>query len=159
MPTSNEPFIAKFSIGLNPEKNKKFLGLWKENLIPDLKKLTKNKAKYFLLPNIYKLGKGDVFRCHIDNYAGICGYTFYINKDWKWDYGGILNLIFKDNSTEQIYPHNNSVMFRNEKKKLYHFLPLIPDYIKNKYQYLVVGWASNRKLCTSKMRGAYHYVK
>lgn len=159
MPTSNEPFIARFSVGLNPEKNEKFINFWKENLIPDLKKLTNNKAKYFLIPNVYKLGKGDVFRCHIDDYAGICGYTFYLNKDWKWDYGGILNLAFKDGSTDQIFPINNRIMFRNEKKKLYHFLPEIPKYVKNKYQYLVVGWAADKKFDESKLRGQYHYVK
>lgn len=159
MPSSNEPFLAKFNVAKNPEKNKTFVNFWKKYLIPDLKKLTKDKSKFFLLPNIYKLKKGDLFRCHIDDYAGICGYTFYLNKGWKWDYGGILNLVFENGKSDQIFPDNNSIMFRNEKKPLYHFLNEIPFYAKNNYQYLVVGWAADKKYDNSKLRGSYHYVE
>ena len=145
MPSADEPYLAKYGLGKNPEKNKTFVDFWKKYLIPDLKKLTKNKAKYFLLPNIFKLKKGDFLRCHIDNYVGICGYTFYLNKGWKWDYGGILNLVLKDGASDQIFPFNNSIMFRNEKKQLYHFLNEVPFYAKNHYQYLVVGFGADKK--------------
>lgn len=38
----------------------------------------------------YRLQAGDHFRFHKDDYAGVGGFTYYLSKGWKWDWGGLL---------------------------------------------------------------------
>ena len=40
--------------------------------------------------------KGDYYRVHLDGWQGKLNTIYYLNTDWKWDWGGLLHVV-KDN--------------------------------------------------------------
>ena len=95
------------------------------------------------------------FRAHNYAYSGEVGYTFFFSKGWKWDYGGLLTFINK-NGAHPIFPENNSFLIRNEQAKPQHFVSPVCSWAKNRYYYLLVGWASSENQGASDVRGDYY---
>ena len=88
----------------------------------------------------YKLGKGDFYRTHMDDYAGTIGTTFYLNKNWCWDWGGILHIGEKDDSLTSIFPKYNRLVVHDMKKfRFPHFISPVTDYAKNS-RYTIVSF-------------------
>jgi hypothetical protein len=154
LPDEGEAYIARFSI-LNEREKLPFLNqLFNEHIIPLLKIASNNLAKYALFPGAVRLRSGDVYRTHQDAYAGIIGYSFFLNHGWKWDYGGILTYVRDGNIAEPIFPTSNRLLLRNESFKHFHFLNSIEQYAL-KDQYIVLGWADEKKGESSVARGEY----
>ena len=88
----------------------------------------------------YKLGKGDFYRTHMDDYAGTIGTTFYLNKNWCWDWGGILHIGVEDDSLNSIFPKYNRLVVHDMKKfRFPHFISPVTDYAKNS-RYTIVSF-------------------
>ena len=154
LPDENEAYIAKFNI-LNEREKLPYLNeVFNEYIIPLLKIATDNQAKYALFPGAVRLGGGDVYRTHQDAYAGIIGYSFFLNHGWKWDYGGILTYVRDEDIAEPIFPRSNRILLRNESFKHFHFLNSIEQFAI-KEQYIVLGWADVKKGEDSLARGEY----
>lgn len=153
-PKANESWEASFSYAINNKKSKSLNKFFYKIIVPYIKKISKNKIKYFLFPNIYRISKGDYFRCHYDQFAGIFGYNLFLSDEWKWDYGGILHFIDKKNIAVPYFPEKNKLLLRNEKKKLLHFVTEVPKYVKQSH-YLILGWCSDSSGEASKLRGDY----
>jgi hypothetical protein len=155
LPDETEAYIARFSILDEREKLPYLNIVFKEYLIPLLKLATNNLAQYALFPNAVRLRSGDVFRTHQDAYLGIIGYSFFINRGWKWDYGGILTYVRDEDIAEPIFPKSNRLLLRNESFKHFHFLNTIEQFALND-QYIVLGWADVKKGESSSARGEYY---
>jgi len=155
LPDENEAYMARFSILDNREKLPHLNTVFKEHLIPLLKLATNNLAQYALFPGAVRLRSGDVYRTHQDAYAGIIGYSFFINRGWKWDYGGILTYVRDEDIGEPIFPKSNRLLLRNENFKHFHFLNSIEQFAL-KDQYIVLGWADVKKGESSLARGEYY---
>lgn len=96
-------------------------------------------------PFIHKLSSGSFYRSHLDKYAGICGYTYFLNRQWMWDYGGILRFYSEKNlDSFSIFPKSNRILIRDEKERLFHDVSIVSKYAKND-QYLILGWAGIEK--------------
>ena len=109
----------------------------------EIKKIIPN-IKNIMPPQLMKFSKGSFLRMHVDDYAGEAGYTIFINNNWKWDYGGILNFVSIDGDMAlPVFPENNLAIIRDETKKSFHFVSEQTSYSKSD-QYLLVGWASER---------------
>ena len=67
---------------------------------------------------------------HVDDYAGEAGYTIFINNNWKWDYGGILNFVRCQDMALPVFPENNLAIIRDESKKSFHFVSEQTSYSK-----------------------------
>ena len=88
----------------------------------------------------YKLGKGDFYRTHMDDYAGTIGTTFYLNKNWCWDWGGILHIGVEDDSLNSIFPKYNRLVVHDMKKfRFPHFISPVTDYAKSS-RYTIVSF-------------------
>lgn len=79
----------------------------------------------------YKMQVGDHFRLHKDDYMSQFGFIWYLNKDWKWDWGGLLLTIDENNSASVTIPEFNKLIIMNHKySALPHSVTSISNYAK-----------------------------
>lgn len=138
-----EVYSAKFYVNKSDHLRQQVAAEFLPHAV-DLLKKHDTSLRYFQEPQIHKLECGCYYRAHVDDYAGKWGYTYFLNEGWMWDFGGILR--FYDEATYDsysIFPHDNTLLLRDESKKLFHDVSVIGDHTAN-CQYLILGWASDR---------------
>ena len=66
--------------------------------------------------------------------------TFYLNKNWCWDWGGILHIGVEDDSLNSIFPKYNRLVVHDMKKfRFPHFISPVTDYAKSS-RYTIVSF-------------------
>ena len=153
-PDENECYIAKFKKIKSHKEIELLQEFYREYIIPIMKEISNNLVNYSVFPTAVKLSSGDLYRVHHDAFNGEIGYSFFINRGWKWDYGGILTYIFEDLNAKPIFPKSNRLLLRNEKFKQFHFLNSIENFATAD-QYLILGWASENFHAPTKVLGNY----
>lgn len=83
----------------------------------------------------YRMTPGDHFRIHDDSGNGI-GFVYYLSKDWKWDWGGLLMVRNGDSVTPFLPKFNQLVVIDYS---VPHFVTPIAPYAKEP-RYAVVGF-------------------
>ena len=60
----------------------------------------------------YQMTAGDGFRIHDDSYfGGTRSHVLYLNKDWRWDWGGLLHVLSDEGRRcDVIYPEFNTLV-------------------------------------------------
>jgi hypothetical protein len=154
LPQGNESYIAKFRMLENRQLLPNLNVFFNDFIKPILKEGSKNEAKFSLFPSAVRLESGDTYRAHQDSYAGIVGFSYFINPGWRWDYGGILTYINGATTAEPIFPLTNRLLLRNETVKKFHYLNTIEQYALNE-QYIILGWADKTQGEESEVRGKY----
>ena len=79
----------------------------------------------------HKFSSGNFFRVHMDGYAGGYAMTLSLNKNWKWDWGGILNITYGKNQEKllSLLPKWNCInILNNYIHPSPHFLSPIQSY-------------------------------
>jgi len=156
-PDENECYIAKFKKLKSLKKMQSLQEFFEENIISIVKEISNNLVNYSVFPTAVKLSSGDLYRVHHDAYNGEVGYSYFINRGWKWDYGGILTYIFEDLTAKPIFPKSNRLLLRNEKFKQFHFLNSVENFATSE-QYIILGWASEKLLAPTKVLGDYEKI-
>lgn len=141
-PKSNEPYIAKFDRSEGLENHTRISELVNTKFNEALVNLSGISLDEFN-HRCYRLDQGDHFRTHIDDYIGDIGCIYYINRDWRWDWGGILH-VTEDSESEDIisiFPKFNRAMFINHRVfKFPHFVTQIAEHaLKPRYTLLTFG--------------------
>jgi len=154
LPIDTESYIARFGMLNGREEIPSLKSAFFQYINPLLKQASRNAAKFSLFPGVVRLSSGDVYRAHQDSYAGTVGYSYFLNRGWKWDYGGILTYVRDSDNAEPIFPRSNRLLLRNEKFNHFHFLNTVEQFALRE-QYIVLGWASSEKGDTSIARGEY----
>jgi hypothetical protein len=154
LPRPDEPYIAKFSLIREQRQLASLQEVFSHHLGPVMKEATEGEAKYALFPGAVRVRGGDVYRAHQDGYAGIVGYSLFINEGWCWDYGGILTYVRDEDTAEPVFPRSNRLLLRNERFKHFHFLNTVEQHCPRE-QYLILGWADAQPGETSAVRGEY----
>ena len=104
--------------------------------------------KYYTQPLCYKMLAGDHLRVHRDLYAGEFGFTYYLSKRWKWDWGGIAHYYLpNDDEMKPILPKYNRAVFRNESIELEHYVSRVTDFALEARN-SINGWGSTSDLST-----------
>ena len=126
-PDESEIYSSKFSRSYNLEKNERFLLIYRNNIIDRLTKFTNLS---FLSSDIrcYQLSSGDYYRSHCDDYAGDIGLILYLNKNWKYDWGGLLEILEDDEIKTIVPKYNRAVIIWHEKFKLHHCVSSVADF-------------------------------
>lgn len=156
LPREEEAYIAKFSLLKGSVDSDVLEHVFQRYLMPTMEDACPG-IKYSLFPSAVRLRSGDVYRTHQDSYAGIVGYSFFVNDGWCWDYGGILTYVRENQLAEMIYPRGNRLLLRNELFKHFNFLNTIEQFC-SKEQYIISGWADSKKGDDSKVRGEYYEI-
>ena len=83
----------------------------------------------------YRMIAGDHFRVHDDSDNGI-GFVYYLSKDWKWDWGGLLMVRHKDGIVS-LKPEFNQMVIIDY--GVPHFVTPVTTYAKEA-RYALVGF-------------------
>lgn len=68
----------------------------------------------------YRLKAGDHLRLHNDNYAAHLGFIWYLSKEWRWDWGGLLLSVNSDGSASVEIPEFNKLVVLNHSESVTH---------------------------------------
>lgn len=126
-PESGEAYSANFWRSNSLESNHYLKNIYNNNII---KKLTEMTNYEFVSSDVrcYKLMPGDYYRSHCDDYAGDIGLILYLNQNWKYDWGGLLN-ISDGMEIKSIMPvFNRAVIIWHEIFRLHHCVSLVAHY-------------------------------
>lgn len=100
------------------------------------KSLTINEKK------CYKMTAGGHFRLHIDEFLGDYSFIWYLSKNWKWDWGGLLLTVIDDNNANVTIPtFNKLVAFKNTDSQTVHAVTHVTEYAKEP-RLMLVGFLS-----------------
>ena len=130
MPDEHEPYLSSFWKNLELA-NDNFI---KEKTYKAIEKIFYNffQIKNFSLDiRCHKFEKNNFFRIHMDGYAGGYDLTVSLNKNWKWDWGGILNIAYGKNNSQLLglLPKWNSAnLIDNYIHPSPHYVTPIQDY-------------------------------
>lgn len=134
LPQEGEHYIAKFGRSFNIEKSIRFKEIYKQYV---LEALSTASAKNLTTADTrcYQLIAGDLYRTHIDAYAADVGLVYYINKTWRWDWGGILHITQDNDNTcnnlTSILPKfNRAVVLNHGIFRFPHFVSSVESFAK-----------------------------
>lgn len=133
LPQEGEIYSAKFSRSNSLENLKVIKDTFNNYLLPLLKAVSPFEINEYDI-RCYKLNAGDYYRTHIDEYAGVVNIIYYVNKEWRWDWGGILNVYSHEDLEfcESIFPKFNRVVLLNNKIfKSPHSVSTVEQYVLN----------------------------
>lgn len=139
LPREDESYLAKFKRSTHLEKSVD--EIFDTFFKPKMNEITNCNLSNFDT-RCYKLDSGDFYRTHIDDYAGDVGCVYYLNKNWCWDWGGILHIgdDKDEDSLVSIFPKFNRLVVHDMRKfRFPHFISPVTDYAKNS-RYTIVSF-------------------
>lgn len=92
----------------------------------------------------YKMIEGGHFRIHRDAYISDVGFIWYLTRNWKWDWGGILMSIGEDGKADPTIPQFNQLVIMNHRDgQVPHFVtPVTPWALEPRY--MLVGFLKSQ---------------
>lgn len=131
IPTIDEIYYAKFYRSISLENNDVIKEIFQNYIQPQIEIYLKKSIKSLEL-RCYKMIEGCHFRMHKDSYKSDIGFIWYLSKDWKWDWGGLLLAVNEDNSASVALPEFNKLIIMDHKaKQLPHCVTRITSFAKD----------------------------
>jgi Rps23 Pro-64 3,4-dihydroxylase Tpa1-like proline 4-hydroxylase len=133
LPQEGEIYTAKFKRSDYLRNSEIVKKAFDEYFVPMLKDLSPFPVDEFDT-RCYKLDAGDHYRTHYDGYAGKINIIYYVNDTWRWDWGGILNVL-SSSDPDYCYPifpkFNRVVLLNNQSFSAPHFVSSVESYSAN----------------------------
>jgi hypothetical protein len=141
-PNHDEVYTAEFCRSGYLEKSELVQIAYNEYLRPVVE------AHTGFIPNradlrAYKMVVGGHFRVHKDDWLAKVGFVWYLSKEWKWDWGGLLvDLDIDDDSRAQVtIPTFNQLVIMDHKNDLPHFVTPVTEWAREP-RLMLVGFLS-----------------
>ena len=133
-PREDEQYMAKFGRSKTLEQSAVFMDTYTEVVMPAIEKAVSIRLRECDV-RCYRLLAGDFYRTHIDDYAGDVGLIYYINKNWVWDWGGILHICHDDETADKsiasVLPKfNRAVLINHKVFRFPHFISSVEPWAK-----------------------------
>lgn len=129
-PNDDEVYTAEFSRSKFLETNIQIQNSYFNYLKPLIENYTNHKFSHHDL-RCYRMDAGGHFRIHKDDYQSTFGFIWYLNKDWKWDWGGLLITLNTDSSPNVYIPEFNKLVILNHgDSQTPHFVTEIASHAK-----------------------------
>jgi Rps23 Pro-64 3,4-dihydroxylase Tpa1-like proline 4-hydroxylase len=133
-PRGDEQYMAKFGRAKAMEQSTKFLDTYTNTVMPAIEQALSIRLRECDV-RCYRLLAGDFYRTHIDDYAGDVGLIYYLNKNWVWDWGGILHIChddeYADRSIASVLPKfNRAVLINHKIFRFPHFISSVEPWAK-----------------------------
>lgn len=138
LPEPGEIYIASFWRSRSLESNPTITGLYENHIRPVLEDLSGLKSEKKDL-RAYRMTEGDQFRVHIDDYAGPVGFIYYLSKNWKWDWGGILMTVDGDRMIPALPKFNQLVIIDHGRSRPPHLVTPIAAFAREP-RYMFLGF-------------------
>ena len=121
LPKPGEHYLARFWRSRAMEAGTFLPQFYSTYIKPVLEELSQTKSSKVDL-RAYRMTEGDHQRVHIDDYAGPVGFIYYMSKDWKWDWGGLLMTAKGDDMTPSLPKFNQLIALNHAKSRPPHMV-------------------------------------
>ena len=140
LPKPGEAYLARFRRARDVESSTLLKSFYTEHIRPILQRLSGADAAQ---PDLraYKMTEGDHQRVHIDEYAGKVGFIYYMSKDWKWDWGGLLLTSNGDAMTASLPKFNQLIVLNHGQQRPPHCVTPVTPFAREP-RYMLVGFAA-----------------
>lgn len=133
LPQEGEVYTAKFNRSDTLRNSEIVKQAFENYFAPILKELSPFPVDDFDI-RCYKLDAGDHYRTHYDGYAGKINIIYYVNDNWRWDWGGVLNIL-SSNDPDYCYPifpkFNRVVLLNNQSFSAPHYVSSVEKFAQN----------------------------
>jgi len=141
-PNTDEVFTAEFYRSNYLEKSTLVQIAYKDYILPVIEKHTGYTPNTSDL-RAYKMMTGGHFRVHRDEMFAKVGFVWYLSREWKWDWGGLLvDLDVDDDSTAQVtIPVFNQLVIMDHQNDIPHFVTPVTEFAREP-RLMLVGFLS-----------------
>jgi Rps23 Pro-64 3,4-dihydroxylase Tpa1-like proline 4-hydroxylase len=128
-PDANEIYTAEFYRSNYLEKSDLIKNCFQNYIKPLIEQHSKKTITTADL-RVYKMLEGGHYRIHKDNWMATTGFVWYLNKDWKWDWGGLLiDLDMNNENYANItIPEFNQLVIMNHQSEVPHLVTQVTSY-------------------------------
>ncbi len=140
LPKAGEAYLARFRRARALERDAFLANFYNMQIKPVLEQLAALQFNQVDL-RAYKMIEGDHQRIHIDDYAGPVGFIYYMSKDWKWDWSGLLMTAHGDDVISSLPKFNQLIVLNHAKVRPPHCVTPVTPFAREP-RYMLVGFAS-----------------
>ena len=138
-PKPGEHYLARFWRSRAMESGPFLVPFYATHIKPVLEGLAGAKLERADL-RAYRMTEGDHQRIHIDEYAGAVGFIYYMSKDWKWDWGGLLMTAKGDDMVASLPKFNQLIVLNHGRARPPHMVTPVTPFAREP-RYMLVGFA------------------
>lgn len=117
IPGHDEIYTAEFYRSKYLETSSLIVDTYEDHIKPIIEKNLNVVLKSHDL-RVYKMLEGGHFRLHKDDYLANFGFIWYLSREWKWDWGGLLLDINEIGNAEVTVPEFNQLVIMNHNNGL-----------------------------------------
>jgi Rps23 Pro-64 3,4-dihydroxylase Tpa1-like proline 4-hydroxylase len=137
LPSGAETYTARFSRSKSLERDPGLLEACERHVRPQLERLAGRLGALDL--RCHRMDAGDHFRAHVDQAEGDVGFTVYLCKHWRWDWGGLL-IAVEDGEARAFLPRFNELVVMDAAARTPHFVSAIAPHALEP-RLVIVGFA------------------
>ena len=134
LPAEDEIFSSAYGRNNKLEADREISALIWHYIVPMVSHETKKEFRRCMV-RAYRLKEGQYFRAHRDHEAGEVSFVYYLSKNWRWDWGGLLVVI--DGNSKVYLPKFNSMVVMD--KTIPHVVTQVAPWAKEP-RYMLAGF-------------------